>query len=339
LAEKSLGGSALSQKEAEAILDWPEADLLTLLSAARQVRRAQFGDTVKIGYLVNMQSGLCPEDCHYCSQSKISEAPIEKYKMLSPEEVERRAEEAASRGAARVCLVASMRGPSDRDIEAVASAVSRVKKKYPHLELCACLGILKDGQAATLKDAGVDYYNHNLNTSERHYDKICSTHTYADRIATVEKVKAGGLLTCSGALFGMGETSEDIIDVAYKVRALEIASVPLNFLVPIKGTPLVNKDELTPNRCLKILCLFRFLNPTAELRMAGGRELQLRSLQPLGLYVANSLFIGDYLTTTGQPASADLQMIRDMGFTIVGEQKDNLPQPALSDQVVFTSTP
>ncbi len=336
LAEKSLRGEALSREESRAVLRWPDEDILSLVQAAFTVRRAAFGKKVKLNYLVNLQSGLCPEDCTYCSQSKVSDAPIEKYRLMSPDDVVAAAERAIANKARRVCLVASMRGPSDRDVSVVADAVEKLKAEHPEVEVCACLGLLKDGQAEKLKDSGVYAYNHNLNTSERHYDSICSTHTFADRVDTVEKAKAGGLSACSGALFGMGETEEDRLDVAYRLREIGVDSIPVNFLIPIKGTPLSEKNEMTPHRCLKILALFRFLHPQAELRIAGGRELHLRSLQPLGLYVANSLFIGDYLTTEGQAPSADLQMIRDLGFEILGEG-DAAPEPILADQVSFTS--
>lgn len=336
LAEKSLRNETLSREEALSVLQWPEEDVLDLTSAAYKVRRARFGRKVKLNFLVNLQSGLCPEDCNYCSQSKISQAPIDKYKLLTAEEVLAAAENATAQGATRLCLVASMRGPSEKDVDAVALAVRRVKEEHPRLEICACLGLLKDGQADRLADAGVKAYNHNLNTSEKHYKEICSTHTYADRVDTVEKVKSAGLSSCSGALFGMGETADDILDVAYRLRALDVDSIPVNFLVPIKGTLLSHRQDLSPNMCLKILCLFKFLCPRAELRIAGGREIHLRSLQPLGLYVANSLFLGDYLTTAGQAPALDIEMIRDMGFEILGDVSSEKPA-APADRVKILS--
>jgi len=168
--------------------------------------------------------------------------------------------------------------------------------------------------------------NHNLNTSERHYEEICGTHTYADRIDTIEKVQQAGLSACSGALVGMGQGAEDILDLGYALREMQVESLPVNFLMPIPGTPLSGRYELSPTRCLNILCLYRFLNPRASLRISGGREVHLRSLQSLGLYVANSIFIGDYLTTKGQSAEEDLQMVRDLGFEIEGNP---LPAQAL----------
>jgi biotin synthase len=320
LSKKSLAGEPLSREEARAVLAWPEEDLLELVAAAHRVRRAHFGRKVKMNFLVNLQSGLCAEDCSYCSQSKISKTPIEKYTFLSSDEVVEMADRAVAAGAARLCLVASMRGPSERDLVSLDQSVRRVKERHPHLEICASMGLLKDGQADRLKQAGVDAYNHNLNTSESHYEKICHTHTYQDRVDTVERAKSAALSPCSGAIFGMGESREDMIDVAFRLRETGVDSIPINFLIPMPGTSLQGKNDLTPNQCLKILCLFRFVNPAMELRIAGGRELHLRSLQSLGLYVANSIFVGDYLTTKGQSADADRRMVHDMGFEVVGEE-------------------
>lgn len=338
-AEKSLAGEELTRDEALAVLAWPDEDLLSLVSAAYKVRHAYFGKRVRLNYLVNIQSGICAEDCGYCSQSSISDAPVEKYKLMTAAEVEHAAERAVANKAARLCMVASMRGPSNKDVGEVAKAVSRVKERFPQLELCACLGLLKDGQAATLEKAGVDAYNHNLNTSERHYGEICSTHGFSDRLDTVRKSREAGLSSCSGALFGMGETREDILDVAFRLRELAVDSIPVNFLIPFKGTPMAAKEELTPVYCLKILCLMRLVNPQTELRIAGGRELHLRSLQTLGLYVANSIFVGDYLTSEGQAPRLDIEMVRDMGFEIVGEAP--APEPAsampLADRVSIST--
>src|SRR5688572_7633845 len=171
--------------------------------------------------------------------------------------------------------------------------------------VCTCLGLLNDAQVRQLEDAGVDQVNHNLNTSERFTGEIVSTHTFSDRKATVERVATTGMKTCSGGIIGMGESDDDVIDLAMSLREIGVKSVPVNFLIPIEGTPLSNVSVLNPRYCLRVLCLFRLLLPTQEIRIAGGREVHLRSLQPLGLYAANSIFIGDYLTTQGQSAKAD----------------------------------
>lgn len=321
LAEKALAGEEISRQEAQAVIDCPDESLLGLLDAAYAVRRRFFGKRVKLNFLLNAKSGLCPEDCSYCSQSKVSEAGIEKYPFLSEQEIVAAASRAVEVKSKRFCMVNSGRGPTDGEIEAISSAVEKVKEKFPQLEVCICAGLLRPDQAKKLKTCGVDAYNHNLNTSENYYSDICNTHTYQDRVETVEVAKDAGLSSCSGCLFGMGEKDEDIIYLAYTMRKTGVDSIPLNFLIPIQGTPLASVNNLTPQKCLKILSLFRFVNPSSEIRIAGGREVHLRWLQPFGLYAANSIFIGDYLTTQGQKPEADLAMIRDMGFEIEGDSQ------------------
>ena len=176
--------------------------------------------------------------------------------------------------------------------------------------------ILKDGQADRLKEAGVDRYNHNINTSASHFDRITTTHTYDDRIDTITKAKDAGMSPCSGIIVGMGETDEEIVEMAYSLRDLGADSIPVNFLNPINGTPLEGRRTVTPHKCLKVLSLFRFICPDKEIRASGGREISLRSLQSLALYPANSIFIGDYLTTKGQESEEDYRMIEDLGFEI-----------------------
>jgi biotin synthase len=224
-----------------------------------------------------------------------------------------------------VCLVASGRGPGDRDIRRIATTIEQITRDHPRLEICACLGLLSDGQADRLREAGAHAYSHNLNTSEARYGDICSTHTFADRVDTLRKAAAAGLSPCSGAIFGMGETSADIVDLAFALRELDPDSVPVNFLIPFEGTPLGRTWDLTPDRCLRILALFRFVFPDVEVRLAGGREIHLRGQQPLALHLANSIFLGDYLTSEGQPGADDRAMIADAGFVIEGVEEQTLP--------------
>ncbi|WP_166970788.1 biotin synthase BioB [Brevibacterium atlanticum] len=320
LAERVLAGVPATASDASAILSSPDEDLLDLVAAASQLRREHFGNHVKVNYLVNLKSGLCPEDCGYCSQRLGSEVDILKYSWLPKDEAKRQAEFGLAGGASRVCLVASGRGPSNRDVERVSGMVEEIKSSTPDVEVCACLGFLKDGQAQRLKDAGVDAYNHNLNTAESLYPDICSTHTFADRVDTVDKARGAGLSPCSGLIVGMGETDEQIIEAIEALKAVDSDSIPVNFLIPFDGTPLEGALTLTPQHCMRILCAVRFLCPDRELRIAGGREMHLRSLQPLSLHVANSLFLGDYLTSEGQAAEEDLDMIVDGGFEIVGAE-------------------
>jgi biotin synthase len=318
LADLVLDGGTLERDAALRVLTAPDADVPSLLRATARVRERFHGRRVKLCLLRNARSGLCPEDCHYCSQSAISDAAIPRYRLDSVDELLAGARRAVGAGARRFCMVTSGRGPSAPDIERFTSVARRIKTEHPALELCVSLGIMEEPQARALKAAGIDFVNHNLNTSERFHGAICGTHTYADRVRTVENVRRAGLSTCCGGILGMGEADDDVIDLAFALRDLRVDSLPVNFLIPIDGTPLAAQRALTPMRCLRALCVFRLTNPAAEIRVAGGRELNLGWFQPLALYAANSIFVEGYLTTPGQAYDAAQQMVRDMGFEVEG---------------------
>lgn len=323
LADAQLAGATLDVDDALAILRSADEDLLDLVAAAGRLRRRHFGMSVKVNYLVNLKSGKCPEDCSYCSQRLSSEAQILKYSWLDADDALTQAGAGIQAGASRVCLVASGRGPTGKDVERVAGIVTQLKQEHPDVEVCACLGILKDGQAQELRRAGVDAYNHNINTSEDRYAEICTTHDYGDRVRTIEQAKGAQLSPCSGLIVGLGESDEELVQAVFALRELGSDSIPVNFLMPFDGTPLAQTWLLTPARCLRILAMVRFACPAVELRMAGGRELHLRSLQPLALHVVNSLFLGDYLTSEGQEARDDLEMIADAGFHVLAAEKED----------------
>jgi biotin synthase len=325
LVTQALDRQPPTREQARQVLASSDDDLLGVVAAGGRVRRHFFANRVKLNLIVNMKSGLCPEDCSYCSQRRGSEADVLKYNWVDPQEAAETADRAVAGGAKRVCLVASGRGPTDRDVVRVAETVRVIKERHPDVEVCTSLGLLTKERAERLLEAGVYAYNHNLNTSESTYADICSTHTFADRVDTVGVAHEAGLSPCSGAIFGMGERDEDIVDLAFDLRALDPDSVPVNFLIPFEGTPLGGQWALTPQRCLRILALFRFFFPDVEVRIAGGRELHLRSLQTLGLHLANSIFLGDYLTSEGQAGSADLQLIADAGFVVAGQEEVTLP--------------
>lgn len=313
LADRALNGQEITREDAHAVLEVPEEELLDLVSACYRVRRHYHGKRVKLNMLVNAKSGLCPEDCGYCSQSIVADSGVDRYALQSKETLLAGAQQAMAANAHTYCIVISGRRPTPRELEHVIESVHEIKEQYP-LRICCCLGLLSDDEAQRLKDAGVDRINHNLNSSEDYYKDICTTHTYQDRVETVEAVKRAGVSSCSGGILGMGESNDQIVDLAYSLRSMDVDSIPLNFLIPIAGTPLGGNDYLTPQKCLAILCLFRLVNPSKEIRIAGGREYHLRSFQPLGLYVADSIFIGDYLTTRGELPERDLQMLEDAGF-------------------------
>ena len=325
LAAKALRRQKPTRDELLGVLSGSDDDLLDLVAAAFRVRLRYFGRRVKLNYLVNMKSGLCPEDCSYCSQRLGSQAEVVKYTWLKPDETREAVAAGVRAGAARVCLVASGRGPTDRDVARLAPAIEGIKSEHPGVEVCACLGLLSEGQADRLREAGADAYNHNLNTSEERYADICTTHEFADRVGTVDKAKHAGLSPCSGLIAGMKESDDDLVDALFALRELEPDSVPVNFLMPFDGTPLEGTWELTPQRCLRILAAARFVFPDVEVRLAGGREIHLRSLQPLALHIANSVFLGDYLTSEGQAGRADREMIEDAGFVVQGAGEPTLP--------------
>ena len=328
MASRVLAGESLDKTDALAVLESTDLELLDVLAAVWRVRHHFFGSTVQLFFLMNAKSGLCPEDCGYCSQSKVSEAEIPRYNLLSAPKLLAAAKLAVERQSKTFCIVISARGPSEREMDAVCRIVPEIKQQYD-LNICACLGLLTPQQAQRLAAAGVDKVNHNLNTSARFYSEICSTHTHADRVATLEACRSAGLELCSGGIIGMGETHEDLVDMALELRRLNVESIPLNFLNAIDGTPLEATNKLNPRDCLRALAMMRLVNPAAEIRIAGGREIHLGSLQAMGLYAANSMFVGDYLTTQGQLPAADYRMIEELGFTITRGSESAEP-PCLS---------
>ncbi|ERN52950.1 biotin synthase BioB [Alkalihalophilus marmarensis] len=314
-AKRAINGERLSLNEGLSILQADDEEVLPILQSAFKVRRHFYGKKVKLNMIINAKSGLCPENCGYCSQSIVSTAPVEKYSFLDKETLLAGAREAMERKAGTYCIVASGRGPTERELDGVIEAVEEITATMP-LKICACLGILTDEKAKRLKQAGVHRYNHNINTHRDHHEAITTSHTYDNRVETVESAKSAGMSPCSGVIIGMGETDEQIVEMAYALREIDADSIPVNFLHAVPGTPLEGKSRTAPMKALRVLALMRFINPSKEIRVSGGRELNLRTLQPLALYAANSIFVGDYLTTEGQSVEIDHHMIEDLGFEI-----------------------
>lgn len=316
LSRRVLAGEGMRSEEALALLKSDEDELLPVLHAAFLLRRHYFGRKVSLHVIRNAKSGGCSEDCAYCSQSSVSTGAVPNYPLQSEEELVQGAREALELGAIRYCIVTSGRSPSPADLDRITKAVRRIKQESP-ISICVSLGILTDAQAQELKGAGVDRYNHNLESSERFYPAICSTHTYAERRSTALKAKAAGMELCSGGLMGMGETLEDRVDLALAMRGVEADSIPLNFLDPRPGTALMNRSRIAAGDVLRTLAMFRFVHPDREIRIAGGREACLGPLQVLALYPANSMFTSGYLTTPGQGYQADKRMLDMAGFDVV----------------------
>ncbi len=314
IGDRVLTGTELTRQQAGVILKCADEDLMLLLNEAFKVRKAFFGNRVLVQVLRNAKSGLCSEDCNYCSQSRVSQASIERYPLVSADTLLSEARRAASMKASRFCLATSGARPSDAEIDALCESVRTIKTETG-MPLCASVGMVTREQAVRLKEAGLDRVNHNLNTSRGYYGQICTTHTYQDRLDTVSRCREAGLEICCGGILGQGETDTDIVDLLFALRDLEPEAIPVNFLVPIAGTPFAELDTgLDPRKCLKILCLARLINPRSEIRAAGGWEFHLRALKPMALYAADSIFVTGYLTTGGTAVREAVDMIADLGF-------------------------
>ncbi len=341
LADKALAGQALEREEARAILHAPAADTLSLLDAAFRVRRAHWGMRVSLHVLQNAKVGACPEDCGFCSQSSkhTSAETAPKAPMQSVGELVEGARRANSARAKRFCMVTATTGPSQRDLDTICEAARQIKAEMD-IELCASLGFLTEAKAQRLVDSGVDRFNHNLETSERHFDQIVSTHKWADRVKTVELAKKVGMDTCVGGIVGLGEGDDDLIDLAMSLRKLDVDSVPVNFLDARPGTPMAGRPLVEPGYALRALCMFRLVHPRTDLRVAGGREVTLRALQAMALYPANSIFTQGYLTTAGATPHADHQMIRDAGFVLELASGEEVPaDPEAAAHVAASPNP
>lgn len=315
LAQEVIAGKTISKDEALAILHTPNSEILPLLHAAYQIRHHYYGNKVKLNMIINAKSGHCSEDCGYCSQSMVSTAPVEKYPLLERKTILEGARKAKDLKAGTYCIVTSGKKPTNNEVDEVIEAIKEIKATV-NINVCACLGLITPEQAKRIKEAGCDRFNHNINTTAEHYNKVASTHTYQDRLDTLNVIKEAGMSPCSGVIVGLGETDEQVVDMAFELKEVDPQSIPVNFLNPIPGTPMENIRDNNPMKSLKVLSLFRFVNPTKEIRISGGREVNLNTLQPMGLFAANSIFVGDYLTTDGQMVSMDHQMIQDLGFEI-----------------------
>jgi len=315
LTSQSIAEGALTNETILKILSDPGIEMLPLLNSAYIVRRQYFGKTVKIHILDNAQSGNCTEDCSYCAQSGAAANEEIAYPLKSEEKILKEAQYAHSQGAFRHCIVFSGKTLSSKAVDRVCAVVKTIKQNYP-MEICVSAGFLTEEKALKLRAAGVDRYNHNLNTSEAFYPQICSTHTYQERINTIRLAQQHGFTICSGVIIGMGESHTDLLYLIEEFAKIKPDSIPVNFFIPVTGHRIQSDRQLTPEYCLKILSLFRLAFPKTEIRIAGGREYHLRSLQPLCLYAVDSLFAKGYLTTGGDSMAVTQTMIHDCGFEI-----------------------
>lgn len=313
-AEQVLSGIALDRQQAQALSAAGSGDLRHLLAAANRVREHFRGRGVDICSIVNAKSGACSEDCRYCAQSShyFTDAPV--YPLIDVERMAEAAAGAKANGARRFCIVTSGRGIDDAsDLRNIARGIERVRAIG--LSPCATLGTLDSSQLRYLKDAGLDRYHHNIETSREHFPNVCTTHTFDERIDLLRQARDLGLSSCSGGILGMGETMQDRVSMAFTLRELDVDSVPVNFLMPVPGTPLADVKPITPAEALHAIALFRLILPRKEIRICGGRGSALGELHPLVfLSGADGFMIGNYLTRTGLDPTDDLAMLNDLGL-------------------------
>ncbi len=316
LAYRVLSGEKLTKEEGLKILSLPDEYTMELVEEASKVREAVFKNQMEFCSLINAKNGACTEDCSFCAQSSLFKTPINAYSLVSIEEMLEGAEKALTINANRYCIVVSGRRASKEEVEKISQAVKEIKKRYP-VKVCCSLGTVDEEDLKKLKESGVDRINHNLESSENFFPNIVKTHTWKERFETIKKIQKVGLSTCCGGIFGMGESDEDIVDLAITYRDLNVHSIPINFLMPIPGTPLENANNLTPVKCLKIVALFRLFNPFAEIRLCGGRELNLKDYHDVAFEVANCLMAGGYLTRAGREPGKDEEMARKLGRELI----------------------
>ncbi len=320
IVDRSLNGEQITFEDGLFILNYPDELIDQLIEEVKKIREAVFGNQVEFCSLINAKNGACSEDCSFCAQSSKYPTPINAYPLVSKKELLEGAEKAVSIKANRYCIVTSGRRASEEEVEQIADAVKEIRERYP-IKVCVSLGSIDEKSLKKLKDAGVDRVNHNLETSKRFFPNIVTTHPWEERYETIKNIQKVGLSTCTGGIFGLGETDEDIVDLAMTYRQLKVDSIPLNFLIPIPGTPLEDAKKLTPERCLKIISLFKVFNPWSELRLCGGREQNLGKYHDTAMEIANCLMAGGYLTRAGRAPGKDEEMVKKLNRKLITEGK------------------
>lgn len=319
LTERVLNGEELAYEEALKIINIDENDIETLevlFEGANKIREKYVGNKVDLCTIMNAKSGKCSEDCKYCAQSVHYNTGVTEYSLLDYGEILERALEVQSSGAHRFSLVTSGKGiSSEEELDNLVEIYSKLKKDT-NLNLCASHGIVSYEQLLKLKDAGVSMYHHNVETSSENYENICTTHSYKERIETIKNVLKAGLEICCGGIFGLGESKEDRVKMAFEIKSLGITSIPLNVLMPISGTPYEDLEVLSPLEIIKSMALFRYTIPNSYIRYAGGR-MALKDKQSLGFKAGvNAALVGNFLTTIGSNVENDKYMIICSGLEI-----------------------
>lgn len=315
--QEALNHGGVTASSAQDLLGLEDNFIPLMFHGACRIRDHYNGHGIKLCSIVNAKSGRCPEDCAFCAQSAHHKTQIEAYPLMEPQQILRKAQEAEAMGARRFSIVTSGKVLTEKELGKVIQAIRLLKEKTG-LNLCASVGMITQHTALQLKEAGLSRYHHNLETAPSFFPHICTTHRYEEDLDTLHNAKAAELEVCSGGIFGLGESPEQRLELAYTLREMEVDSAALNFLNPIPGTPLEGIQSLTPLEILKSVALFRFILPDKDIRICGGREVGLRDLHPLVFWSgANGIMIGNYLTTRGRDYQADLQMIQDLKLEVV----------------------
>jgi len=314
VGDKVLSGRSATMRDILPLLEAKGPDIVQLAAVANRVRVEFMGNHIDLCSLLNAKSGRCPEDCAFCAQSVHYKTEAPAYPLMEADQMVKQAKDAQKSKTGRFCLISSGRDLNDKEFETVLNVLSKIRDET-ELALDCSLGTLTQERAEALKKAGVTRYNHNLETAESHFSKICTTHSFQDRIRTIEILKGQGFSICCGGIIGLGESASQRMELAFSLKALEIDCIPLNILNPRPGTPLEHSVPVPPMEIIKTIALFRLILPRGTLKIAGGREVNLRDLQSLALLAgANGLIVGNYLTTPGRSAEDDLTMLRDLGF-------------------------
>ena len=307
-----LEGEDITRDEALLLAELPDA--MALFFTANMIREETRGKRADLCSIVSAKTGACPEDCRYCAQSSAAQVELQTHPLVSLDNIIEKAQRARSHGAGRFCIVTSGKNVNATELDRIAEMAAAIKKEG--LLPCATLGLLNAEQLVALKQAGLHRYHHNLETSRRFFPEICSTHTYEQKLDTIAAAREAGLSICSGGIFGLGETWEDRVDMALELRGLDVDSVPINFLVPVAGTPLEGADKLAPFEALRIISLYRFLLPGKEIRVCGGRVQTLGEFNSMVFMAgADGLLTGDCLTVSGRDPEDDLSLVREYGLS------------------------
>lgn len=320
LTSRVLDGGRIERDDAHTLLEATGADIMDLAAGANRIRERFVGSDFDLCSIINAKSGSCAEDCSFCAQSAHYNTDIPEYPLLSPDEIVAAAKKAEEYGSKRFCIVTSGTAVSDKDFEQILLTVHRLRTETG-VQVDCSLGALSEDRVMKLQEAGVSEYNHNVETDAGFYETIVSTHHYSSRVETVKNLKKSTMEVCSGGIIGLGETAAQRVEMAFTLRDLDVDCVPINILNPRPGTPLSRSSPIEPLEIIKTIAIYRFILPGKVIKVAGGREANLRDLQALAFLAgANGMIVGGYLTTKGRSAADDVIMLKDLGIDVNAQQ-------------------